>query len=567
MLAPVLAVLLVRVFGVLREDDAHVACLTQDGVAVPGEQGVVDWSAEGVDDFARKLEDVDEDDVDEESPAWKRNLMAKWEGVMSSGQGLLSWLKKLAPPAVAESNVTGAVFSSTGMSLPYGASDSKGVCGDRSWDETLPWNGRVSTEGMLGDKPFLKYVYDHYKKEKFPKLLKEIVHIKEKTGPKRSGQLHLQSDNFQHILGRVRGYEKCRAFATLMAGQKLYAGTAKKKLLDKNGVSPAVYRTRVAEVISEGDNCCDENCDPYSDSSCVPCGPVCSLDEHGRPARDEYGELECRAEEKYCFERCSDSPACEVQGDCDCSDGNCRPCNGLKSIGRWVAKEMKITMSFDVCGEMEEGFVENKGQEFEEDERSNVERQMCSVFRPSECFVDVAHLIMRGDARNRVPSSLDGPPKKVIYGNQYATVTSLTKKGAHLNGKRVFVISAVRDGEDAEPEEISDYEPGETPPTGAKKWRVKFSDPEIQQEAVLKEQNLDPGNQLDTFKWIFGEGCTAEKLEQVKDSLKTVVAEKEKGHKSANATLEVIKWAELYLEDLKPDDDKDESWSRYFAKF
>lgn len=562
-----LALLLVTAFGVLRDDNRD----SSFGFGVESGGVVVRPETEDEDEYG--LED------DGATATHKMNQTEGWvplntlDRAKAKWPGLFWWL---GPGG----DATGAAYASTGEKLPYVGTDSKGVCGDRSWDDSLPWNGRVSPEGKLGAKPFIKYVGDHYL-EKFKKLRSEIVSISKKTGPKKSKELHLHSKNFQNILGRIRGFEKCRGFTTLMAAQNLYSGDAKKVHLDKHGWSPALWRTKVAEILSEGDNCCDDDCDPFTDKSCVPCGPVCRMGANGEVLKNRYGDLDCRAEETYCFDRCSDD-ACEVQGDCDCDEVTCRPCTGLKSVGRWVAKEMKITMSFDVCGEVNEDGVETK-KGSKNEERTRVERQMCSIFKPTgECYVNVAHLIMRGDGQNRVPAAYGGeqlygtsdpaqPGRKVLWGNQYATVTGLVKEEfKEFNGQRVLLGSSEHSkdtGEEVEDDTVKEWEDSILPEEGVlKKWVVAFSDPSFG-EAKLKAENLDAGPDLDTFHHVFGANCSPEKLEHVKDKLGTMIAQKSEGYKYIEATLDVVKWAELYLGDKKVDDDKDESLSRKWAGY
>lgn len=258
-----------------------------------------------------------------------------------------------------------------------------GVCGDRRADsDNNVFLQEVKPKGFFMFRPLLKALAARYE-DKYASFVQAVDAVAAKTGKKGNGQAHIASSKVEKLLERMRGFEKCRGFQTRVNKAR---NTPVTKNSPTTGILPAheKYAERLEYALSENDGCCDEACD-FADAragDCTPCSPVCELKEKNGG---------CFVPKEWCFEKCKDG--CDpMDGPCDCRDGKCRVCKGLKSLARYAAKELKVTLSFDVCPELEGRFEGTPP-------RDVVARQYCGMFDPrKQCSVRLDNLLLRGDA-------------------------------------------------------------------------------------------------------------------------------------------------------------------------
>lgn len=290
-----------------------------------------------------------------------------------------------------------------------------GVCFDRAFDhendgkDFLPFYQDVLLTGAGRDGgsqrlTWAQAVRDRYL-SKYSALLEGVRgNVAQKHKKKGNGKPHLESAGVDETLQRMRGFEKCRDYLGLLDRKmaqtcRFRVGKKSHKWFSSDAIKAARPNpqgvkiveakcvpdysiddaAQLRQVMTEGDDCCQEDCQK-GDAGCRPCTPAC--------VRDEKGRISCDVERPFCFEECKDEK------------GQNRVCTGMKSLARWAAKELKITLSFDTCPDVDQSVGGKRVTGIKR--RNDIERQYCGLFDPtSTCHVKLEQLLMRGDANSR----------------------------------------------------------------------------------------------------------------------------------------------------------------------
>lgn len=258
---------------------------------------------------------------------------------------------------------------------------------------------------------------------KVDKLVSAIEHVAEKTAKKGEGNRfqrpwsvgsHLESTGVQETVERMRGFEKCRGFLRDIEDDHVEDSDAARAIA-----------AELRALLTEGDDCCDESCDitkvtatmvkgVWTQTPCVPCRPGCAKNEAGEPelaytatdykadgsldnifkglpkqcktisdgAHEADPALLAKGAHKFCYQQCKCPKGHAHAGQPVCQ------CRGLKSLARRAARELEITLSYDVCPAST-------------DMKRDGSARICGPFAPraGNCQIKMEHVLVRGNAR------------------------------------------------------------------------------------------------------------------------------------------------------------------------